>query len=250
MENGALSGLAKRNGYRSRAWDTRVGTMDLHIPKLSEGSYFTEPAGAVAAGTERALLAVIPPARRGRCIQHRPRTIWPRLPGVKRYFQGAGVALSVRNWTRWWMASRCRPLDSGLLYPTPWLAALTQPVMDVRQDRQHQRGGGDGQSMAPACGRSSGLTCDTSEDGAFWTGRFLTLDVRQAPRRGGAGGIETLIRDSEAPSPQSPGRASWQRCRTRFMTNRLTRVPRRVKPWVATMVLTIYQQLFADDLHA
>ena len=29
-----------RNGYRNRTWDTRVGTMELHIPKLREGSYF------------------------------------------------------------------------------------------------------------------------------------------------------------------------------------------------------------------
>ena len=32
--------LTHRNGYRSRTWDTRVGTMDLRIPKLREGSYF------------------------------------------------------------------------------------------------------------------------------------------------------------------------------------------------------------------
>ena len=29
-----------RNGYRNRTWDTRVGTMELHIPKLREGNYF------------------------------------------------------------------------------------------------------------------------------------------------------------------------------------------------------------------
>ena len=48
----------QRNGYRSRAWDTRVGTMELHIPKLREGSYFPsllEPRRR----SERALLAVI-----------------------------------------------------------------------------------------------------------------------------------------------------------------------------------------------
>ena len=32
--------LTYRNGYRSRQWDTRVGTMELQIPKLREGSYF------------------------------------------------------------------------------------------------------------------------------------------------------------------------------------------------------------------
>ena len=50
--------LTHRNGYRSRAWDTRVGTMDLRIPKLRDGSYFPsmlEPRRR----SERALLAVI-----------------------------------------------------------------------------------------------------------------------------------------------------------------------------------------------
>jgi putative transposase len=29
-----------RNGYREREWDTRVGSLDLRIPKLRDGSYF------------------------------------------------------------------------------------------------------------------------------------------------------------------------------------------------------------------
>ena len=37
-----------RNGYRNRTWDTRVGTMALHIPKLREG----RPAGTTAAQRE------------------------------------------------------------------------------------------------------------------------------------------------------------------------------------------------------
>ena len=47
-----------RNGYRNRTWDTRVGTMELHIPKLREGSYFPsllEPRRR----SEKALLSVI-----------------------------------------------------------------------------------------------------------------------------------------------------------------------------------------------
>ena len=30
----------RRNGYRPRRWDTRVGSIDLQIPKLRQGSYF------------------------------------------------------------------------------------------------------------------------------------------------------------------------------------------------------------------
>ena len=41
--------VTQRNGYRSRAWDTRVGTMELHIPKLREGSYFPSRSHGVAA---------------------------------------------------------------------------------------------------------------------------------------------------------------------------------------------------------
>ena len=50
--------LTYRNGYRSRQWDTRVGTMELRIPKLREGSYFPsllEPRRR----SEKALLAVV-----------------------------------------------------------------------------------------------------------------------------------------------------------------------------------------------
>ena len=32
--------ITHRNGYRSRPWDTRVGIMKLHIPKIRESSYF------------------------------------------------------------------------------------------------------------------------------------------------------------------------------------------------------------------
>ena len=59
--------VTQRNGYRSRAWDTRVGTMDLHIPKLQRGELFPEPAGATA--SQRASSAGCDPAGlRGRCI--------------------------------------------------------------------------------------------------------------------------------------------------------------------------------------
>lgn len=30
--------VTHRNGYRTRIWDTRVGTMDQHRPKIREGS--------------------------------------------------------------------------------------------------------------------------------------------------------------------------------------------------------------------
>ena len=34
------SRVAQRNGYRTRTWDTRVGTVELRVPKIAPGSYF------------------------------------------------------------------------------------------------------------------------------------------------------------------------------------------------------------------
>ena len=50
--------LARRNGYRDRRWDTGVGTVDLPIPRVRDGSNFPsllEPRRRA----ERALLAVV-----------------------------------------------------------------------------------------------------------------------------------------------------------------------------------------------
>jgi transposase-like protein len=52
-----------RNGYRLWTWDTRVGTIELSIPKVKPGSYFPsllEPRRRA----ERALLGVIQEAKR------------------------------------------------------------------------------------------------------------------------------------------------------------------------------------------
>ncbi len=49
---------ARRNGYRERGWDTRVGSIELAIPRLRSGSYFPsflEPRRR----SEQALVAVV-----------------------------------------------------------------------------------------------------------------------------------------------------------------------------------------------
>src|ERR671933_773558 len=47
-----------RNGYRERPWDTRVGTLELQVPRVRDGSFYPsllEPRKR----TERALVAVV-----------------------------------------------------------------------------------------------------------------------------------------------------------------------------------------------
>ena len=93
-----------------------------------------------------------------------------------------------------------------------------------------------------------GMDVGTSEDGAFWLASLRSLSAR------GLGGVELVVSDAHQGLRGAIaavfGGASWQRCRTHFMTNLLTRVPRRTQPWVATMVRTIYQQPSPDEVHA
>ena len=139
-----------------------------------------------------------------------------------------------------------RPLDGG---PSQylWLDALTQKVRE------------DGRivnvSVAVATGVNRegkrevlGIDVGTSEVGAFWMAFLRSLAAR------GLGGVELVTSDShqglkDAIATVFAG-ASWQRCRTHFMTNLLSRVPRRAQPWVATMVRTIYQQPSPEEVHA
>jgi transposase-like protein len=77
-ERAPASRSAQRNGYRDRVWDTRVGQIELAIPKLRQGSYFPsflQPRRRA----EQALVAVVqedePVARRGRPVHSDHATI-------------------------------------------------------------------------------------------------------------------------------------------------------------------------------
>ena len=131
--------LTHRNGYRSRAWDTRVGTMELRIPKLREGSYFPsllEPRRR----SEKALLAVIQQAY---------------VEGVStRRVDDLVKALGCEGISKSQVSRICgeldrvvdsfldRPLDGGA-YCYLWLDALSAEGQGGRKDSQRERGCGD-----------------------------------------------------------------------------------------------------------
>jgi transposase-like protein len=233
--------LTHRNGYRTRAWDTRVGTMDLRIPKLRDGSYFPsllEPRRR----SERALLAVIQQAY---------------IEGVStRRVDDLVKALGCDGISKSQVSRICgkldgvvdsflgRPLDGGP-YRYLWLDAMSQKV------REEGRIVNVSVAVATAVNAEGkreivGMDVGTSEDGAFWLSFLRSLSAR------GLRGVELVTSDAhgglrDAIATVFAG-ASWQRCRTHFMTNLLTKVPRSAQPWVATMVRTIYQQPSAEEV--
>jgi len=232
-----------RNGYRPRPWDTRVGTLDLHIPKLREGSYFPtllEPRRR----SERALLAVVQQAYVEGVSTRRVDNLVKALgcegiskSQVSRICQELDVVVE---------GFLTRPLDGGP-YSYLWLDALTQKV------REGGRIVNVSVVVATAVNGEGkreimGMDVGTSEDGAFWLAFLRSLVAR------GINGVQLVVSDAHQGLRDAIatvfGGATWQRCRTHFMANLLTRVPRRAQPWVATMVRTIYQQPSPEEVHA
>ena len=89
-----------------------------------------------------------------------------------------------------------------------------------------------------------GLDVASQEDGAGWLAFLRSLTAR------GLSGVRLVISDAhrglvDAIGATLPG-AAWQRCRTHYLRNLLTKVPKSAQPWVATMVRTIFDQPDAD----
>jgi len=235
--------LTQRNGYRVRPWDTRVGTVDLRIPKLREGSYFPsllEPRRR----SERALLSVVQQAY---------------VEGVStRRVDNLVKALGCEGISKSQVSRICQDLDSvveGFLsrpldaipYPYLWLDALTQKV------REAGRIVNVSVVVATGVNREGkrevlGMDVGTSEDGVFWLSFLRSLAAR------GLSGVQLVTSDAHQGLKNAIATvfsgAAWQRCRTHFMTNLLTRVPKRAQPAVATLVRTIYQQPSPEEVHA
>src|SRR5262249_46696536 len=117
-----------RNGYRSRTLDTRVGTIDLAVPKPREGSYCPgwrlEPRGRA----ERALVAVV-----AECYVRGVST--RRVEGLVRTLGIEGLSKSqvsrmAKELDVEVAAFRSRPLDGGP-YTYVSLDAMSQKVREA-----------------------------------------------------------------------------------------------------------------------
>jgi len=234
----------QRNGYRERRWDTRVGTIDLAIPRLRKGSYFPDWLLEPRRRSERALVQVV-----SECYVRGVST--RRVDGLVRTLGLEGMSKSqvselAKELDAMVDEFRQRPLNSGP-YPFLWLDALTQRC------REGGRVVGVVTIVATgvnADGRREVLGVDvvTDEDSAGWEA-FL----RQLVERG-LSGVELVISDDHkglkaALAKQLPG-TSWQRCRAHFMRNVLTKVPKGAQDLVATLIRSVFAQPVRDEVWA
>ncbi|MFK4493076.1 transposase [Dermacoccus sp. GAS27A] len=218
-----------RNGYRHRDLDTRVGTLDMGVPKLHSGTYFPR----LAHGTTQT--SRVRTHHHRRCLLPRrrcPRPAW--LPaardagiatgGTPKLVKTLGTnALSKSQVSR--MAAdldqlhddfRHCPLDDAGPFTFVTADALT---MNAREGRRVIN---TVVSLATGVNNDGhrgvlGLRVATSETGSAWNEFFADLVVR------GLSGVLLVTRDAHAGlrkalSANLPG-ASWQPCRTHDAAN-------------------------------
>src|SRR5271156_3993327 len=224
-----------RNGYRLREWDTRAGTVELAIPKLRQGTYYPEflehrrRAGRALASAVATSYLLGVSARR---VEKLAASL-----GVTSLSKSQ-VSLMAAELDEMVEGFRARPLDAGP-YTFLWIDALTQKVREGgRTVNVHALIA----TAVNAGGRREilGIEVASSEDGAGWLAFLRGLVAR------GLSGVALVTSDChqglrDAIASVLPG-ASWQRCRTHYHRNLLTRVPRSAQPWVSTLVRTIFEQ--------
>jgi len=229
-----LSRTTYRNGYRERDWDTRVGTVDLQIPKLREGTYFPsllEPRRR----HERALLSVIQEAY---------------VHGVStRAVDNLAQALGIKGISKDQVSRICKELDAQVhAFRTRRLDGdFPYLFLDATFEKVRENGRVISMAVLIAVGvRSSGdrevvgVDVGPAEDHEFWL-QFL----RQLAGRG-LSGVRLVISDSHLGLKQAVAQvfvgATWQRCRVHFMRNALATVPKVAQQMVAATLRTIFAQ--------
>jgi putative transposase len=226
----------RRNGYRERDWDTRVGSIELAVPRLREGSYFPDWLLQPRRRAEQAFVSVIADAYLAGVSTRRVEKLVQQL-GVERMSKSQ-VSRLAKSLDAIVEDFRTRPLD-GAPYAYVTLDAL---VVKCREGGRTVN-----VCVVHAVGvnrdgfrESLGLDVVTAEDGAAWLAFARGLVAR------GLAGVKLVSSDAhpglvDAIAATLPG-AAWQRCRTHFMRNLLTRVPKSAQSFVATMVRTIFAQ--------
>lgn len=224
----------QRNGYREREWDTRVGTVELRVPRVRDGDFFPSLLDP-RRRAEQALVAVVQEAY---------------VQGIStRKVDDLVKALGMNGISKSQVSRLCASLDEVVEkfrnrkleggYPYVWLDAT---YLKVREN-----GRVVSMAVVVAIGVKDsgerevmGFDAGPSEDGAFWL-RFLRGLVAR-----GLSGVKLVTSDAHeglkgAIEVVLQG-ASWQRCRVHFVRNALSLVPKSAQEMVAATIRTVFVQ--------
>jgi putative transposase len=225
------SRLTHRNGYRSRAWETRVGEIELLIAKKRQGSYFPsflEPRRR----SEQAIVAVVLEAYINGVSTRKVDRLVEQL-GIDGMSKDRVSALC-RALDEQVEAFRQRPLEGA--YPYLWLDAKQVKVRD------HGRVVSKAVVVAYAVHESGvreviGLDIGEVESGAFWTEFLRSLKKR------GLDGVRLAISDQHEGLKSAIARVltcPWQRCTVHFTRDMVMHCRRDQRGLVAAALREIF----------
>ncbi len=234
--------VGQRNGYRDRTWDTRVGTIDLRVPRVRDGGYIPsllEPRRRA----ERALVFVVQDAY---------------IQGVStRRVDALVQALGIEGISKSQVSRLCTELDTEITgfgtrprdgaYPYGWLDATYIKVREGGRVLSKAVVVAIGVRMSGAR-VVLGYDAGPSEDGAFWQQCLRSLVAR------GLTGVQLAISDCHeglrgAIQTTLPG-TTWQRCRVHFLRNALSHVHTSAQEMVAATIRTVFVERDATRAHA
>jgi putative transposase len=225
-----------RNGSRTRLLSTKAGDVELHIPKLREGSFLPallEPRRRI----DRALWAVIMEAY-VHGVSTRKVDDLVRALGIDAGISKSEVSRICGELDAVVGAFRERRLDH---------AAFPYVFLDATYVKAHEGASVVSKAIVIATGVTAtgdrevlGLAVGDSEDGAFWTAFARSLRAR------GLGGVRLVISDAHTGLKAAIAAvflgAAWQRCRVHFLRNVLARIPRGRAEMVLALIRTIWAQ--------
>jgi putative transposase len=231
--------VTHRNGYRPRPWETRVGEIELLIPRVRHGSYFPsflEPRRR----SEQAIVAVVLEAY---------------VNGVStRKVDRLVEQLGIEGMTKDRVSSMCRGLDAQVeafrqrplegAYPYLWLDAKHVKVRD------HGRVVSKALVVAYAVHETGvreviGLDIGEVESGSFW------VEFLRALKKRGLSGVQLAISDQHEGLKTAIARVlgcPWQRCTVHFVRDMLAHCRRDQRGLVSAALREVFNA--EDQAHA
>lgn len=210
-----------RNGYRARELKTRVGTLELAVPRVREGSFSTELFSRYQRSEQALVLAMLEMVING-VSTRKVRRITEELCGTS--FSKSTVSdlckqldPLVREWNE-------RPLEG--LYPFVIVDALVLKVRKGGRIRSHSG------LLAVGINRDGyreilGLGVGDSESEASWGEFFRWLKER------GLEGVDLVVSDDHRGLVRALQRCfqdtSWQRCQAHLLRNILDACPKALR---------------------
>lgn len=231
-----------RNGFRDRSLDTRLGTLQLRIPKLRQGSYFP-PFLDPRKTSEKALVAVIQEA-------------W--IGGVStRRVDELVQAMGLNGISKSTVSKLCKDIDERVNAFLDRPLSGDWPYLWLDATYLRQREGGRIVSVAAIIavavngeGKREivGLHIGSSEAETFWS-TFLKSLIKR-----GLQGVKLVISDAHeglkgAIRRQMGTHASWQRCSVHWLRNAMAYVPKGQQTMVAAGLRQALLQPDQDGAH-